>query len=168
MASFSVPSRFCSCCDCSWRMRRSAISCWCSLLAARAGAAARTIAAASRLARIFCVIDSLCGDHEVGAPVLLVRSLVMAGIERELLAVADGPQPIGRNAERHEVGARRDRAPLSQSEIVLGGPALVAMAFDGHAPRRITLQQRRVFVEHLLAWGAEIAAVELEEHRLQR
>src|SRR5262245_22601513 len=159
---------FWSCCDCSWRMRRSAISCWCSLLAARAGAAVSTMAPASRTPKILCVIGSLCGDDEMRAAILLVRALVMARVERELLAVAHSAESIGRNAERHQVGARGDRAALPQCQIVLGGPAFVAVTFDRDGPRRVAFQDCRVLIEGLLAGRAQVAAVELEEDRFER
>src|ERR1044072_8422638 len=73
----------------------------------------------------------------------------------------------GEDAGRHEMAPRRDGAPLSQRQIVLGGPALVAVAFDGDGPRRVALQQRGVFVEDFLNRGAESALCEREEHRLE-
>src|SRR5437899_2603929 len=99
--------------------------------------------------RSFCVIGSLRGDDEMRAPVLGERRFVVAWIERELLAVAHGSQPVGGNAERHEVGARGDRPALAQCQIVLGGPAFVAVSFDRHGPAWKTFQQRRILIEPL-------------------
>src|SRR2546429_2793205 len=121
-------------------MRRSAISCWCSLLAANAGEDAARRMPATSAPRILCVIGSLRGDDEMRAPVLGERRFVVAWIERELLAVADGSQPIGGDAEGHEVGARGDRPALAQRQIVLGGPALIAVPFDRYGPAGIAFQ----------------------------
>src|SRR5438552_17318767 len=134
-------------------MRMSAASCWCSLLAADAGAgnpvATTKLATKARKheskrflvfsrfrglipsASIWPVISpfpesSFGGNHEVRAAVLLPRGLVVPGIERELLAVAHRPQPVGGNAKRHQVGACGDGAPFAQCQIVLGGATLVA------------------------------------------
>src|SRR4051794_9309163 len=100
------------------------MSCWCSLLAAAAGDAASRRITPSRAPIDRCVIASLRGDDEVRAPVLRERRFVMARIERKLLAVADGAQPVGRNPQGDEIRARGDRAALAQRQIVLGCPAL--------------------------------------------
>ena len=58
----------------------------------------------------------------------------MARVERELLAVADGPDAARRDAERHEVRLRRDGAALAERQVVFGRAALVAVALDGDRP----------------------------------
>ncbi len=80
----------------------------------------------------------LCGDHEMRAPVLRPGRVVVTGIERELLAVADRAHLVGGNAQRDQVVLRRQRAPLAQREVVLGGAALVAVALDRDLPRSDT------------------------------
>src|SRR5258708_734061 len=96
-------------------MRRSAIICWCSLLAAYAGdAPTRRIPPTSRAPKDLSVISSLRGDDEMRAAVLRERALVMTWIEREFLPVADGPQPIRGNPQRDEIRARGNRAALAQ------------------------------------------------------
>src|ERR1700681_201496 len=113
--------RFCSCCDCSCSMRISAIICACSLLAASAGVAIATARASPSRAKdsLFVMALSLRGDDEMRAAVLGERRIVMTRIERELLAVAHRAEPIGRNPERHQIGARGNRPPLAQRQIVL-------------------------------------------------
>ena len=55
---------------------------------------------------------------------------VCAGSNGKLLAVADRLDAVGRDAERHQVVARRDRAALAERQVVFGRAALVAVAFD--------------------------------------
>src|SRR3990172_9675094 len=96
-------------------MRMSAIICRCSLSTANArGADASASASATstrgmrrRIIRTF----SLGGDDEMGAPVLRPRGLLVTRIEGEFLPVADRPQPVRRNPQRHQVGARAPRPP---------------------------------------------------------
>src|SRR5204863_5449884 len=161
-ASATCPIRFWSCCDCSCSIRRSAISCWCSLLAASAGVVvARTSARIARPAsETFCFIvhsggpcpqdSSLRRHDEMRAAVLRPRRLVVPGVERELLAVAHRTKPVGGDAERHEIGARGDRPAFAQRQIVLGRAAFVAMAFDRDGPASVSLQQGGIVVENLL------------------
>src|SRR5206468_11849883 len=112
-------------------MRMSAINCWCSLLAADAGAAAPQSRSPMTTASSFCVIaHSLRSDHEMRPPVLRARGFGVRRVERKLFAVAHRPQPIAADPERHQVGARVDGAPLTQRQLVLGAPALVATTSD--------------------------------------
>src|ERR1700730_7118153 len=109
-------------------MRMSAISCWCSLLAAAAGAGSAAARPIARTAADSLILiskprsrtsqtsgTSLRGDHEVRASILREGGLVLPGIERELLAVAHRPQPIRRDAQRDEIRARGQCAAFAQS-----------------------------------------------------
>src|SRR5688572_27096852 len=102
------------------------------------------------------------------AAVLRPRALVLSRIERKLLPVADGPQPVGGDPERDEIGTGGDGAPLAQCQIVLGRSALVAVAFDCQHPGPVLLQYAGVLVECRLGGRAELGAVVLEEYWLQR
>src|SRR5206468_5442239 len=155
-------------CACSCSMRISAISCWCSLFAADAGAAAMTRPATTTARRMVGFISSLRGNDEVRAPVLGIRGLVMPGIERELLAVAHRAEPIGRDPQRYQIGACGNRPPFAQRQIVLGGPAFVAVPSDGDRPGRVFPQNGRVLLERLLTLRRQIAAVVLVHHRLEQ
>ena len=64
------------------------------------------------------------------APVLLPAGFVLLGTLRTFLAVADGLQPVGGNAESLEELFGGAGAAVAQSEVVLGGAAFVAMALD--------------------------------------
>ena len=59
----------------------------------------------------------------------------MTGIEGKLFAVAHDVQAIGRDAERHQVRARRRGAPFAEGAIVFGRPTFVAVALDRDRPR---------------------------------
>src|SRR5262245_57040306 len=130
--------RFCSC-----SMRISAIICWCSLLAAAAGTAvaATRAALATNVRTRMADLGLLGGNDEVGAAVVRPRRLAVARVERELLAIADRPQPLGGDAEGDEVLADRQRPPLAQRQVVLGGAALVAVALDRDHPGRVLLHR---------------------------
>src|SRR6478752_4318413 len=140
-------------------MRMSAIICRCSLSAAESGVtaapASMTPAAIEKTVRVFMVL--LRSDDEVRSPIFHVRRFVVACIERELLPVTDGLQPIGRDAERHEVSPRGDRAALAQGQIVLGGSPLIAVSFDGHGPAGVAFQGFRVLFERRLRRSAQLA-----------
>src|SRR5436190_3622677 len=151
-ASPTLASRFCSCCACSWSIRISAIIWRVSLSAARAGVAGTAAASVSAAATIvfFMVAILFCGDDEMRAAVLRVRVFIVAGVKGEFLAVADRSEAFLGNPERHEICARRDGPPFAQCQIVLGGPPFVAVAFDGDRPRRILLENRRIFLKSCL------------------
>src|SRR5689334_20977343 len=118
-------------------MRSSAAICRCSRFWARAGAA--TAAAATRTNRIVFLISVRC-NHKVTPPVMGKRLFGLAGVEGELLAVADRAHPFRRDAERDQERFHRDGATFSESEVVLSRAAIVAVSFDGDHPARILLQ----------------------------
>src|SRR5436190_18086622 len=111
---------------------------------------------------------SLRGDDEMCPAILRVRRLVVSRIEGELLPVTDDAQTVAGDTERDEIRARRRGAALAQRQIVLGGPALIAVPFDRDGPAGVALEHARVLVEHALPVSTEIAAIELEKDRLQR
>src|SRR5262249_59096080 len=133
-----------SCCACSWSMRTSAINCCSARLWANTGDADMTSAPAASDPTIFFMASSLRRDHEMRAAVLRPGRFIVPRVERELLAVAHGPDAIARNAERDEVRLHRYRPPLAERQVVLGRAALVAMSLDRNHPRRIFAQRRRI------------------------
>ena len=103
------------------------------------------------------------------APVLRVRGFVVSRIEREFLAVADGPQPVGRNAQRHQIGARGNRAAFAQCQIVLGACRVRRSGLRSSPSRWGTASARAAFsVSTACAAAVDLVAVVLEEHRLER
>ena len=62
----------------------------------------------------------------------------------------------------------RQCASLTQSQIVLGGSALVAMSLDGNDPRRIPTQHVHVLVENHPTFGVDLRAVVAKKHRPER
>src|SRR3712207_7527828 len=67
--------------------------------------------------------------------------------EGEFLAVADDADALGGDAEGHEVALRGGRAPLAERQIVLRGPALVAVRSEEHTSE---LQSRQYIVCRIL------------------
>ena len=96
------------------------------------------------------------------------RAFLMRRIEREFAAVAHRAQPVGVEAERDQIRARRDGAALAKSQIVLRRSALVAVTFDRDHPRRVFLQHCGIRLQRRAARVADVRAVVIEEHRLQR
>src|ERR1035438_6781098 len=68
---------------------------------------------------------------EVRAAVLLPARLVVIGTLGTFLAVADGLQLVARYAQLHQEFLGGSGAPVAESQVVLGGTTLVAMALDG-------------------------------------
>src|SRR5262249_44682433 len=90
------------------------------------------------------------------------------GIERELLAVADGAETFRSHPKRDEIGARRERPTLAEREVVFGGAALVAVSLDRDDPGGIFLQHLGVGGERFLTVRGNLGAIELKKDRLQR
>src|SRR5688572_32800700 len=101
----------------------------------------------------------LAGDDELRPAVLRPRRFVVPRIEWKLLAVADRAQPVGRDAERHKIVARCERAALAERQVVLCRAALVGVPFNRNHPRRIFLENLRVRVQRLLACAIDVGAV---------
>src|ERR1700730_17174051 len=116
----------------------------------------------------YLMLISFRSDNEVRAPVLDVRVLVVTGLERKFLAVAHGAESIGGDAERHQIRAGCDSPPFAQCQIVLGGSALVAVSFNRDGPAGVFFQDEGVGIEDPHGVSRELAAVVLEEHRLER
>src|SRR5580704_15221626 len=98
----------------------------------------------------------------MAAAVLLPAGLVAVHAERLFLAVADGGDAVGGNAERDEVLLGGIGAAVAESEVVFGGAALVAMAFDGHFDLRVVLQEVRSLGKGLTGIGANVGFVEVK------
>lgn len=54
----------------------------------------------------------------------------MAELHRPLFAVADGKYPVGFDPKRREVAASTNRPALTQAEVGINRPPLVAVALD--------------------------------------
>src|SRR5262245_34598963 len=78
--------------------------------------------------------------NEVAAAVLLIAILGGLHAEGLFLAEANGVDAIGGDAQRNEILLHGAGATISESEVVFGGTALVAVAFDGDPLRRIVAE----------------------------
>src|SRR5579862_5636914 len=112
-------------------------------------------------------ISSLLSGRQMRAAVLLPAILGRLGALRPLLAVANGFQAIGRDAQLHQEILGRRRAPVAQRQVILRRSPLVAMAFHHHREVRVLLedllQQRGVMRQRVAPVGANFAHVEVEE-----
>ena len=83
------------------------------------------------------------------------------------LAVADGAQPVGLDAQRGQVPFHGIRPTLAQRQIVLIGAPLVAVALDLHLDGGVRRQPLRVLLEHGLHVIPDIRLVEVKVDRFQ-
>ncbi len=79
------------------------------------------------------------------------------------LAVTHRLHTVRGNSERSEEALRGVCAALAKAEVVLGGAALVAIAFDHHFHGRIGSQILRGARESIASIGANVRAVEIEK-----
>src|SRR5579864_1564970 len=100
------------------------------------------------------------------AAVLLPAGLVRLGAERLFLAVADGLDPAGVHAGPNQRVLYRVRAPVSQSQVVLGGAAFVAMPLNRELDVRMLVQELRVALHRRLLVRANRVRVVVKEHVL--
>src|SRR6266478_1201505 len=104
----------------------------------------------------------LLGADEVAAAVLLPAGFVALGAEGLFFAEADGAEAIGGDAQGDEILLDGAGAAIAEREVVFGGAALVAVAFDGHAKLRIVAQELGGRGERLAGVGANVGFVEIE------
>src|SRR5579864_2426290 len=71
----------------------------------------------------------LLRDREMPAAVLLPAGFVGLGAERLLLAVADGLNAARADTRCGQSILHRVGTPVAQSQVVLGGPTLITVAF---------------------------------------
>ncbi len=83
----------------------------------------------------------------------------MCGVERELFSVADRAYAFRVDPELHEILPGSQCPPLTQPQVVLGCPALVAVPLDGHNPARVLAQHLSVGIERLSPAVVELRAV---------
>src|ERR1700722_5921073 len=107
----------------------------------------------------------------MGAAVLLPAILARFRALRALLAIADGFQAIRGDALLYQEILGGSGAPISQREVVLGGAALIAVAFHHYREVGILLEdlleQRGVFCEGVAAIATDLAHVVVEERILR-
>src|ERR1700740_941156 len=85
--------------------------------------------------------SGLLGADEVAAAVLLPAGFVVLTAEGLFFTEADGAHAVGRDSQGDETLLYRAGAAGPEREIVFGGAALVAMAFNGHAELRVVAQE---------------------------
>ena len=96
-------------------------------------------------------------EPQVGTPVALVAALVFVTADRAFFAETHLGELARGDAEIDEELHRSRRAPVAQREVVLGGAALVAMAFQQERCLGVVPQQRldgrAVSTQHILRIG---------------
>src|SRR6267378_168745 len=98
----------------------------------------------------------LLGADEVAAAILLPARFVVLVAEGLFLAEADGADAIGGDAQGNEILLDGAGAAIAEREVVFGGAALVAVAFDGHAKLRIVAKELSGRGERLARVGANV------------
>src|SRR5215813_2260556 len=104
--------------------------------------------------------------EEVVAPVPRPAALVVLGAHWSFLPKGHRGHSIRGDALGHQIAHGRLGAALAESQVVLGGAALVSVAFDPHELVRICLEPGRAGIERFCVTRPNQALVEVEIHRL--
>src|SRR4029077_12564061 len=104
----------------------------------------------------------LLGADEVASAILLPAGFVALAAEGLFFAEADGADAVGGDAQGDEILLGGAGAAIAESEVVFGGAALVAVAFDGHANAGIIAQEFGGLGERLASVGADVRFVEIK------
>src|SRR5258706_2952598 len=107
-------------------------------------------------------LTGLLGADEVAAAILLPAGFVALVAEGLFFAEADGADAIGGEAEGDEILLDGAGAAIAEREVVFGGTALVAMAFDGDAELRVIAQEVSGLGESCAGVGANVRLVEIK------
>src|SRR6266481_1341717 len=100
----------------------------------------------------------LLGQENVPA-VLRPARLVVVGALRPLLAVGDDADPPGLDPSGHEIAHGGVGAPLTQSQVVLVGAALVTVPFDQGELVGVRLEPLGAGVQRPRVAGADLRRV---------
>src|SRR5258706_1535793 len=106
--------------------------------------------------------DGLLGADEVAAAILLPAGFVALVAEGLFFAEADGADAIGGEAQGDEILLDGAGAAIAEREVVLGGTALVAVAFDGDAELRVIAQEVSGLGECCAGVRANVCFVEIK------
>src|SRR6185295_2915829 len=120
------------------------------------GARARAPGRASALSA-----GGLARDREFGPAIALPAAFVRLVAELDLFAVRDGLQPVGGYAEGDHVVVSVLGPPLPEGEVVLDGPALVAVPLDGDPEEVELLEHFRVLAQDRPVTLADVGLVVL-------
>ena len=115
-----------------------------------------------RMAAMFWPSKLLLGADEVAAAILLIAVFGRLHTEGLFFAEADGIDAIGGDAQRDQVLLGGAGAAIAESEVVFGGTALVAMAFNGDALGRVVAEILGGFAESGASVGANVGLVEVK------
>jgi len=82
------------------------------------------------------------------------------GCRRAFLCRAYGADAIGGDAQGDEILLDGAGAAIAKSEVVFGGAALIAVAFDGYANAGVIAQEFGGLGERIASVGADVRFVE--------
>lgn len=106
--------------------------------------------------------EVLVGADEMAATILLVARFAGFTAEWLFFAVAHGAEAIGRDTQRDEILLHGGGATISQAEVVFGGAALIAMAFDGGFNVWIGTENFGGCAKGLTRIGADVGFIQIE------
>jgi len=98
----------------------------------------------------------------MAATILLPASFVAFCAERFFFAIADGLNPAGADARRREFVLNRAGALVAQSQVVVGGAALVAVSFNRNVDIGVLREERHVGLDGSPLVGANVGLVVVE------
>ena len=104
----------------------------------------------------------LVGADEVAAAILLVARFGGFIAEGLFFAVADGAEAVGGDAQGDEILFHGGGATISQAEVVFGGAALIAVAFDGGFNVWIGAKEFGGGAESFASVGANVGFIQIE------
>ena len=94
--------------------------------------------------------------------ILLPTSLVGFGAERLLLAVADRLNVAGADATLRQRALDGARPAVAQRQVVLGGPALIAMSLDNKVDTGMRREESDIRLQRTLLIRANVGFVVVE------
>src|SRR5579871_5442352 len=100
--------------------------------------------------------------YKVAAAILLPAAFRVFVAERFFLAEAGGGKPVRGDSQRFQELLHGVRALLPQAEIVFGGSALIAIAFDDYFDLRMRAQELRGLRKSVFRVGTQVGLVVIE------
>src|SRR5580704_4779261 len=100
--------------------------------------------------------------HEMATAVLLPTGLVRFSAERLLFAVADGLDIAGADPSSHQRALHGAGTAVAQSQVVLGGSALVAVSLNREVDVGMLLQESDIRLHRTLLVPSKIGFVVIE------
>jgi hypothetical protein len=94
--------------------------------------------------------------------ILLPAILVVVGANRPILTIRDGADGVGADSQIAQESLGSGGASVTQTEVILFAPTLVAVALDGELDIRVCLQEVGIGCQGLARVRTDVGLVEIE------